>query len=740
LGETHSPVRVKLAGSIIRRKTGRLAGAVCRGDEEGKEGGKRKRNGAKTCLGAFGLMVGVFILVFTRLSNDNFGASPRPMLRGTDIVHTNLLFEFPTLRTIFPFFLERTQWRNSTTRPTVPLGGLKPTVRTLGLSDADKAEVDYLFRSGFSYLHAFENLQAVAQFAASVSVDPNCLACYAGLSFALEWNYGYRRAKMEAIKATSQFKGMTNETFSKDEKALLEIATVANRTDYCLKAFPSSLSVELGAYCSFVLVDASIGVQGAPLQPLRQIAQRRLQDLAQQYPQHVGVAHYIVHAYEDDRQPEIALQVVEVLNRIKWSAHLVHMPGHVYSLVGNSQMAFNSFQNSYNLERTLHEGRDPFSMWPNAWNYIHNQAYHVSKLIEDGQRKKAISMAERIATGLCDEKVLAHQRTSNKARGPAQPLLLSPKFSRTTSRVFYQGLVALPFVYIRNLEFKKCEESLTSLQKKVARFPVFDHYLEQYYGILRQYCTGMATFYPCISSVAKTNGKMNAKGAFQGFINIHVEPPICKKTDLGASANPLLTRMENSITSLTKLLHMKGIPFTHRMAVNRVGVEPDYFVEHRAVVALHVHYLELKGVIEALTDPSKSLVSLEEAVKAEEALPYNEPVAYPRSVRETRGDVYMHAVYNSKSGPALSGKKKREYLQMAEADFTHVIDSPQFRRSGYAFWGIVALRALNGEAKESIVGAIHDFQQSWRRADHDMKSGSTYGGRSAKEWLEKLLA
>ena len=369
-------------------------------------------------------------------------------------------------------------------------------------------------------------------------------------------------------------------------------------------------------------------------------------------------------------------------------------------------------------------------MWPNSWNYIHNQAYHVSKLIEDGQRKKAISMAERLRVSLCDKYPVLQQPAFNEAKGPAQPLLLSPKFSRTTSRVFYQALLALPFVYIRNMEFLKCEETLTSLQKKISTFPEFDHYLEQYYGVLRQYCTGMATFYPCVSSVAKTRGSKSANGFFQGSINFHVEPPICKTT-ASASSKLLLRRMHSSITSLENMLPMKGIPFTHRLTANGVGVQPDRFVELRAVEALRVHYLELKGVIEALTDPPKALLILEEAVAAEDSLPYNEPVAYPRPVRETRADVYLHAVYR-KRGIPIKGGKRSEYLKKAEADLKYVIDSPPFRRSGYSYWGIAALRALNHDAKESIVEAIHEFQQAWIRADGDMKNGNLYG-RSAKK-------
>ena len=225
------------------------------------------------------------------------------------------------------------------------------------MSDAHKSEIDFLFRTGVSYLHAFENFQAVAQFAGCISIDPTCPACYAGLSFALNWNYGYRRAKMEAVQAIVRLKSMRNVTFDNDEDALLEIATTVNQTDYCLKAFPSSLSVELAAYCSFILVDASIDVQGKPLQPLRRIAQNRLQRLSQSFPNHFGVAHYVIHAYEDDSRPEIALQAVGVLDRVKWSPHLVHMPGHIYSLIGNSQKAFESFLNSYELERRMHGGK-----------------------------------------------------------------------------------------------------------------------------------------------------------------------------------------------------------------------------------------------------------------------------------------------------------------------------------------------------------------------------------------------
>ena len=65
------------------------------------DGGNGRKSGLKTCMGVFGLLAGVFIMVVTSISRNGFTSNSRPMLRGQNTVHMNLQFDFPTLKAYY---------------------------------------------------------------------------------------------------------------------------------------------------------------------------------------------------------------------------------------------------------------------------------------------------------------------------------------------------------------------------------------------------------------------------------------------------------------------------------------------------------------------------------------------------------------------------------------------------------------------------------------------------------------
>jgi hypothetical protein len=53
-------------------------------------------------------------------------------------------------------------------------------------------------------------------------------------------------------------------------------------------------------------------------------------------PNHLGANHYYIHAVEASTHPERALPSAERLGKLAPAAgHLVHMPAHIYSRVGD---------------------------------------------------------------------------------------------------------------------------------------------------------------------------------------------------------------------------------------------------------------------------------------------------------------------------------------------------------------------------------------------------------------------
>jgi tetratricopeptide (TPR) repeat protein len=83
-------------------------------------------------------------------------------------------------------------------------------------------------------------------------------------------------------------------------------------------------------------------LEGKPLQGTME-AVRALQSVIREFPDHLGANHYLIHAVEASFHPEIALMSAERLKTLlPSSGHILHMPSHIYLLVGDYIQAIHS--------------------------------------------------------------------------------------------------------------------------------------------------------------------------------------------------------------------------------------------------------------------------------------------------------------------------------------------------------------------------------------------------------------
>lgn len=81
---------------------------------------------------------------------------------------------------------------------------------------------------------------------------------------------------------------------------------------------------------------------GKPL-PGTEAAIQSLQSVLQRNPNHLGANHYYIHVIEASLHPEIALMSAERLKTLlPSSGHILHMPSHIYLLVGDYAQAVQS--------------------------------------------------------------------------------------------------------------------------------------------------------------------------------------------------------------------------------------------------------------------------------------------------------------------------------------------------------------------------------------------------------------
>ena len=154
-----------------------------------------------------------------------------------------------------------------------------------------------------------------------------------------------------------------------------------------------------------------------------QITQKTLARLVGNRPDHCGTHHYIIHAYEDTFEPDLAVRSARLLGRLApGAAHFQHMPGHIFYLVGDYAEAAVAFHNSTVLDEAYF--KETGVLPANNWNYIHNYAYAVANYIEAGRRAEALAAAD----------VLFNLKIP-KANDPETRVLLQPvQFSPDTSR------------------------------------------------------------------------------------------------------------------------------------------------------------------------------------------------------------------------------------------------------------------------------------------------------------------
>lgn len=243
-----------------------------------------------------------------------------------------------------------------------------------------------------------------------------------------------------------------------------------------MKEYPEDIDAK--AFYAWYLVDKSINKFGAPLQPMRSEAQQFLEDLVEHYPWHHGLAHYVIHAWEDTLQPTQALEATRTVMQVCFkSPHMVHMVGHIYYLLGAYQNASAYFSASQRLETcpdTLLQGellaqhlsqRAPYlptrscnmldtipfegaaaatqkRSWCHPfcnsslhnWEMHHNLAFEIMTLSQMGQMEAVEQWSEMCYqmtpwTDVIEEKVVF-------------PLAYSPMASRALARYYYQCLLA----------------------------------------------------------------------------------------------------------------------------------------------------------------------------------------------------------------------------------------------------------------------------------------------------------
>jgi tetratricopeptide (TPR) repeat protein len=281
-------------------------------------------------------------------------------------------------------------------------------------------EAQKFFDQGLVLVYGFNRPEALRSFRKAAELDPNSAMPYWGMSMALGpyINMDIDPAVQLKDSCAAVEKGLSLKSISEIERAWLNAAK-ARCPDFSdpsryiqamrelAKQYPDDPDAQT-SYAEALMVPVRwhwYTLDGKPAEGVSE-AERVLESVLRRFPYHPGANHLYIHAVESSPTPERAIPSSQrLMGIVPASGHLVHMPGHIWLILGdfNNAVAVN--------ERAAEVDRQYFAqtgvMGSYYMYYLHNLQFILY----------ARSMQGRVA----DTKKAA-QQISNAAAAVAQSM------------------------------------------------------------------------------------------------------------------------------------------------------------------------------------------------------------------------------------------------------------------------------------------------------------------------------
>jgi hypothetical protein len=234
------------------------------------------------------------------------------------------------------------------------------------------AKARQFFDQGMALIYGFNHEEARRSFQRAAELDPKLAMAWWGIAMAVGTNYNYpvepdhAKVGYEAIQRAIALQENASDPerayinalayrYSKDPKADPHPLDVAYRQAMArlVKSYPDDLdAATLYADAMMNLLPWKLWLKnGQPNEDTEEIL-AVLESVLKRDPNHLGANHLYIHAVEASPHPERGLASAARLEKLAPAAnHLVHMPSHVYSRVGDYSAAARVNRNAVNLAR-----------------------------------------------------------------------------------------------------------------------------------------------------------------------------------------------------------------------------------------------------------------------------------------------------------------------------------------------------------------------------------------------------
>jgi tetratricopeptide (TPR) repeat protein len=258
------------------------------------------------------------------------------------------------------------------------------------------------FSRAMALLHSFEFGPAIDSFNKVLGADPNCAIAYWGIALS-NWTNPFAGIKagplLERGRAAAQ-KGLATGTPTPRERAYLaavnqlyeNAATVSHRDRTiayanAMEAIQRTYRDDIEARIFYALALDQTALPSDKTYALQLQAAEIFEPLWKTFPEHPGLAHYIIHTYD---VPLLAPKALTAAHRYSViapsSPHALHMPSHTFTRVG-------AWQGSVDANRKSEQEALRLNVIGEALHAMDYQAYAHLQMAQD---QKARALLDRI--------------------------------------------------------------------------------------------------------------------------------------------------------------------------------------------------------------------------------------------------------------------------------------------------------------------------------------------------------
>jgi hypothetical protein len=265
------------------------------------------------------------------------------------------------------------------------------------------------FNLGLSLIHSFEYAEAEKVFVSILDKDPECLMAYWGTAMSILNHPLSFKQKPQALERGEALLKIAHTLTPKNEREqdyidavsiyfkdwqTLDTKTRKAKYEVKMEELYNSYSEDVETAVFYSLAVLASSDPNDKTYSKQKKSGKILEDLFVNYPNHPGIAHYIIHNYDSPELAHLALNTARKYAEIApSSAHAQHMPSHIFTRLGLWNESIKSNNDSANSAVCYAEAINPDASWVNE---IHAIDYLVYAYLQKGDNTSALLELDKI--------------------------------------------------------------------------------------------------------------------------------------------------------------------------------------------------------------------------------------------------------------------------------------------------------------------------------------------------------